>query len=273
MKNSFWLLLILAMGTPTASMANHRLTSDPYLLVTLSPGDPHTAYDPSKPLLSRLDNYPLFGSSALLVHEGSRLVNTRYPYRVHFGTAEERHDLAAARAAAGYPWGERAIHEFTVEVPSFLTVPGSVGVFGSQYRSVYFNINGVWTHLRPPVQSYKAEPGVYLTTLSTRSLDPFLENSRLLRTGYTRTNFYILGRYKKTEEQISAKIQIELRNGPHHENIILDYATQDNTAKAGEDYVETRDTLFIPAGTTNFIQTISVPILDDEIDEEEGRVL
>ncbi len=52
----------------------------------------------------------------------------------------------------------------------------------------------------------------------------------------------------------------------------MDYATQDNTAKAGEDYVETRDTLFIPAGTTNFIRTISVPILDDEIDEIEEEV-
>ena len=37
----------------------------------------------------------------------------------------------------------------------------------------------------------------------------------------------------------------------------------------GKDYVETRGTLTFPSGTHDFVRTISVPILDDEIDEPE----
>ena len=63
------LVLILAGGMPLASMADHRLTRDPYFLVSLSPTDTHTAYDPSKPLetLGEAIGFPNFGSSALLV--------------------------------------------------------------------------------------------------------------------------------------------------------------------------------------------------------------
>ena len=47
--------------------------------------------------------------------------------------------------------------------------------------------------------------------------------------------------------------------------VTVDYVTRDGTAKAGEDYERTRDTLTFAAGETE--KTVSVPILDDAIDE------
>ena len=78
--------------------------------------------------------------------------------------------------------------------------------------------------------------------------------------------------FKKTEEEVFVSVDIQMLNGPYTEAVILDYFTEDGTAKAGEDYVRTSGTLFIPAGTTNFVRTISVPILDDEIDEPVAEV-
>ena len=48
-------------------------------------------------------------------------------------------------------------------------------------------------------------------------------------------------------------------------SVTVDYATRDGTAKAGEDYERTRGTLSFAAGETE--KTVSVPILDDAIDE------
>ncbi len=47
----------------------------------------------------------------------------------------------------------------------------------------------------------------------------------------------------------------------------IDYATQDGTATAGQDYTATSGTLTFLAYTTNLTQTISIPILGDAIDE------
>ena len=49
--------------------------------------------------------------------------------------------------------------------------------------------------------------------------------------------------------------------------VAVDYATRDGTAKAGEDYAFTRGTLTFAAGDTE--GTVSVPVIDDEIDEGE----
>lgn len=49
--------------------------------------------------------------------------------------------------------------------------------------------------------------------------------------------------------------------------VTVDFTTVDDTALAGEDYQAVADTLTFTTGTT--IQTISVPILDDEIDEQD----
>ena len=49
--------------------------------------------------------------------------------------------------------------------------------------------------------------------------------------------------------------------------VTVDYATRDGTAKAGEDYERTRGTLIFAAGELE--KTVSVPILDDPVDEGE----
>ena len=52
--------------------------------------------------------------------------------------------------------------------------------------------------------------------------------------------------------------------------VTVDYATADGTAKAGEDYTATSGTLTFAAGVTSM--TVSVPLLDDALDEGEGDV-
>ena len=49
--------------------------------------------------------------------------------------------------------------------------------------------------------------------------------------------------------------------------VTVDYVTRDGTAKAGEDYTQTRGTLTFAVGETQ--KTVSVPILDDSHDEGE----
>ncbi|MCY4549598.1 MAG: hypothetical protein OXC28_14625, partial [Defluviicoccus sp.] len=49
--------------------------------------------------------------------------------------------------------------------------------------------------------------------------------------------------------------------------VTVDYATRDGTAKAGEDYTRTRGTLSFAAGELE--KTVSVPVLDDALDEGE----
>ena len=53
------------------------------------------------------------------------------------------------------------------------------------------------------------------------------------------------------------------------DTVTVQYATADNTATAGSDYTETSGTLTFSAGEDT--QTVSVPILDDSIDEQDER--
>ena len=52
------------------------------------------------------------------------------------------------------------------------------------------------------------------------------------------------------------------------EAVTVDYATSDVTATQGQDYTETTGTLTFPAKSV-VSQTVSVPVTDDEVDEEE----
>ena len=52
---------------------------------------------------------------------------------------------------------------------------------------------------------------------------------------------------------------------PAKANVSLDFATQDGSATAGEDYTATSDTLLIPAGQTR--GTIQVTVLSDDAQE------
>ena len=52
------------------------------------------------------------------------------------------------------------------------------------------------------------------------------------------------------------------------EEVTVDYATSDGTATAGQDYTETTGTLTFPANSV-VSQTVSVPVTDDTVDEEE----
>ncbi|HEY0601486.1 MAG TPA: Calx-beta domain-containing protein [Herpetosiphonaceae bacterium] len=54
-------------------------------------------------------------------------------------------------------------------------------------------------------------------------------------------------------------------NSPSNIPVTVDYATSDNTAKAGSDYTATSGTLVFDPGETT--QTLSVPIIDDQLGE------
>ena len=63
------------------------------------------------------------------------------------------------------------------------------------------------------------------------------------------------------EGTANASLNIQLLNGVPNEDVSVDYATQDGTATAGQDYTATSGTLTFAAYTTNLTQTISIPIL------------
>ena len=68
--------------------------------------------------------------------------------------------------------------------------------------------------------------------------------------------------------QVEVPVQLGLVSA---QTTSIDYATQDGTATAGQDYTETSGTLTFLAGVTN--QTITIPILGDALDEPDERFL
>ena len=60
-------------------------------------------------------------------------------------------------------------------------------------------------------------------------------------------------------------------DGPTSRAVEVDYATADRTARAGSDYAATRGTLTFAPGETS--KTVSVPVLDDAIDEGQETFL
>lgn len=56
-------------------------------------------------------------------------------------------------------------------------------------------------------------------------------------------------------------------NGETDQEVTVDYATANSSATAGADYTETSGTISFPAGSSNTTKTFTVPILEDEIDE------
>ena len=73
-------------------------------------------------------------------------------------------------------------------------------------------------------------------------------------------------RYEASEDDAVLEFPVQLSIESLQE-VTVDYATASGTAKAGQDYEATSGTLTFPAGTTE--QTIRVPIIDDEVVEEE----
>ena len=159
--------------------------------------------------------------------------------------------------AGRYRWPSNYIektHSFTVEKPSIYFSNSSRLSSLSQKigeKLVGVDNNRSW--------GWYLHPGNYQISLSDLALDPALVSgygnyeypmqSPRYRAGGSTTVSYSLSHIEKTEEEVFMHFFVELLNGPHPENIIMDYATQDDTAKAGEDYVATRGTLFFPAGT------------------------
>ena len=45
------------------------------------------------------------------------------------------------------------------------------------------------------------------------------------RAGEPYTYTYDIGHFEKTEEEVFFRVRVELKNGPYHEDITLDYAT------------------------------------------------
>ena len=73
-------------------------------------------------------------------------------------------------------------------------------------------------------------------------------------------------RYEASEDDAALRFAVQLSTESHQE-VTVQYATASGTATAGEDYEARRRTLTFPAGTTR--QTIRVPIIDDDVVEEE----
>ena len=81
-----------------------------------------------------------------------------------------------------------------------------------------------------------------------------------------------LRRNSLTIQETQPTLEVEvLRFGPEHleEAVTVDYATADETAHAGEDYVAASGTLHFAAGETN--KQIAIPILDDTLEEREEQ--
>ena len=74
----------------------------------------------------------------------------------------------------------------------------------------------------------------------------------------------IEGARAKEGKDASLDFAVTLNRAAAHE-VSVDYATEDDTATAGEDYTATSGTLTFAAGET--AKTVSVPVLDDAIDE------
>ena len=73
-------------------------------------------------------------------------------------------------------------------------------------------------------------------------------------------------RYEASEDDAALRFAVQLSTESSQE-VTVQYATASGTATAGEDYEARRRTLTFPAGTTE--QTIRVPIIDDDVVEEE----
>jgi hypothetical protein len=56
---------------------------------------------------------------------------------------------------------------------------------------------------------------------------------------------------------------VSLSEADANNDVIIDYTTNDGTAKAGSDYTAVSGTLTFPAGTTTLTQTITVPVIGD----------
>ncbi len=69
---------------------------------------------------------------------------------------------------------------------------------------------------------------------------------------------------------VHAPFRVELLNRHSNiESVSVDYATQDGTATAGEDYAAIRGTLTFPVGSTT--QPINIRIINDDLDELDGE--
>ncbi len=73
-----------------------------------------------------------------------------------------------------------------------------------------------------------------------------------------------------TEDQGTLLISVSLSESISR-RVTVGYSTQDYTATAGQDYVDTEGTLIFPADTTNLVQRIPVTILDDSLNEGRTR--
>ena len=70
-----------------------------------------------------------------------------------------------------------------------------------------------------------------------------------------------------SEGDVAVVFTITLSTASSNE-VTVDYATSDGTAAAGSDYTTTSGTLTFTAGSTDS-QTVSVPVTDDSVDEDE----
>ena len=76
-----------------------------------------------------------------------------------------------------------------------------------------------------------------------------------------------IGNASAAEDDGSVEFEVTI-SAASDQPVTVDYATSDGTATAGQDYTATSSTLSFPANSTSSL-TISVPVIDDTIDEEE----
>ena len=77
--------------------------------------------------------------------------------------------------------------------------------------------------------------------------------------------------YNETESAGVIEVVVGVLRGELSEPVVVRLLTVDGTAQSGRDYQSVNQTLtFTPDITT---QTVSVPVMDDEIDEEDEDIL
>ena len=127
---------------------------------------------------------------------------------------------------------------------------------GDRYRETTKTITITVTNVQEPGDSVTPITPSVITPPGTTPSSPSVPAT----VSFTRT------RYKASEDDEVLEFSVQLSREVGQETIVT-YSTQTGTAKAGEDYEATGGNLTLPAGTTR--RTIRVPIIDDDVVEEE----
>ncbi len=226
-----------------------------------------------------LDNpvsYPQTTNAVIWIREG---VKRRFTLATHSGSFSREESLASSQMYVDLfytrwnsppPLREGTYHSYsiTVDRPMLLQIRGSrapiKGYLVDSSGEIIVNSNhsiNEYDSFETMIMEAHVEPGTY-------TLRVFWYHHGFW--GYYNSGQYSVSLYELADTTARVDVQLPIINGriePPSKDLVLDYATEDHTAIAGEDYTSTSGTITFPAGTTNWTQVIYVPILDDDVSE------